>query len=119
MISKDFAVKYLRIKVPRNQIDNLQTKAQAYSTINGTKTLHPADALDIVEITTDIDSKIERGRKYWEEQAEKENELKKSESDIKLGQEQKNQYNTNLIETKEKKKIIKEESKAEKQERVY
>ena len=119
MISKDFAVKYLRIKVPRNQIDNLQTKAQAFSTINGTKTLHPADALDIVEITTDIDSKIERGRKYWEEQAEKENELKKSESDIKLGQEQKNQYNTNLVETKEKKKIIKEESKAEKQERVY
>ena len=45
--------------------------------------------------------------------------LKKSESDIKLGQEQKNQYNTNLVETKEKKKIIKEEKKAEKQERVY
>jgi len=116
LVSEGFRVRYLEIKVPRNNIDNLQTKAQAYSTLNGTKTLHPADALDMVELTTDIDSKVERGIKFWEEQAEKEQELN---NEIKMGQQQENQYNTDIVETKERKKAIKAENKAQKRERIY
>ena len=120
IISKEFKVRYLTIKVPRNQIDNLQTKAQAFSTLNGTKTLHPADALDMVEITTDVDSKVERGTKYWEEFAKKEQELKNAgNGEVKMGQQQKNQYNTDIVETKTRKDAIKQENNQKKRERVY
>lgn len=125
LISKNFRARYLDIKVPRNNIDNLQTKAQAYSTLNGTKTLHPSDALDMVELTTDVDTKIERGIKFWEEQTKKEIELNNRNTDtgnkteIKTGQQQKNQYNTDIVETKERKKAIKTEGNAEKRERIY
>ena len=123
LVSEGFRTRYLEIKVPRNNIDNLQTKAQAYSTLNGTKTLHPADALDMVELTTDIDSKVERGIKFWEEQAKKEIELNSTvdggKTEVKIGQQQKNQYNTDIVETKERKKAIKEENKAAKRERIY
>ena len=119
LVNKNFRTRHLDIKVPRNNIDNLQTKAQAYSTLNGTKTLHPADALDMVELTTDIDTKIERGIKFWQEQAEKEQEIKSSNDEIKMGQQQENQYNTDIVETKERKKVIKTESNAKKRERIY
>ena len=119
LVSKNFRTRYLDIKVPRNNIDNLQTKAQAYSTLNGTKTLHPADALDMVELTTDIDTKIDRGIKFWEEQAEKQQELKEKNQEIKMGQQQENQYNTDIKETKARKDAIKTENKNAKRERIY
>ena len=127
MISKEVSTKYIDIKIPRNQLDNLQTKAQAYSTINGTKTLHPADALDIVEMTTDVDGKIERGKKYWEEQAKQQLEMESeytkekeaASSSVKVGQQQENQYNTNITETKERKELIKKEQGNKKRERIY
>ena len=120
LVSKNFRVRYLDIKVPRNNIDNLQTKAQAYSTLNGTKTLHPADALDMVELTTDIDTKIDRGIKFWEEQAEKEQEIKSNQNnELKMGQQQENQYNTDIVETKERKDAIKTENANAKRERIY
>lgn len=120
LISKKFRARYLDIKVPRNNIDNLQTKAQAYSTLNGTKTLHPADALDMVELTTDIDTKIDRGIKFWQEQTEKEQEINSRQQEkIKMGQQQENQYNTDIVETKTRKDAIKVENKNEKRERIY
>ena len=134
LIAKEFRAKYLDIKVPRNQVDNLQTKAQAFSTINGTKTLHPADALDIVEITTDVDGKVERGLKFWEEYAEKQQEIQNmykenennvgsngeaSSSSAKMGQQQENQYNTDIAETKKRKDAIKSEQGNKKRERIY
>ena len=133
LIAKDFKTKYLDIKVPRNQVDNLQTKAQAFSTLNGTKTLHPADALDIVEMTTDVDGKVERGLKFWEEQAEIQQEImhkyseqtkqgsngEASSSSAKMGQQQENQYNTNITETKKRKDAIKQEQGNKKRERIY
>ena len=79
----------------------------------------------MVELTTDIDSKVERGIKFWEEQAEKEQELNEKYSnteknnEIKMGQQQENQYNTNIVDTKESKKAIKVENKAAKRERIY
>lgn len=125
LVNNNFETKYIDIKVPRNNTDNLQTKAQAFSTLNRTKTLHPSDALDIVEITTDVDTKIDRGIKFWQEQAEKEKQLNEKNTEtedneeIKTGQQQKNQYNTNETETKVTKDNIKAEKQAEKRERVY
>lgn len=127
LISKDFKTMYIDVTLPRNTMDNLQTRAQAYSTLNGTKTLHPADALDMVGMTTDVDAKIENGRKYWEEQQEKQLEFQQrqkemsAKTDEKLGinQEQKNQYNTDVKETKARKEVIKEENKANKKGRIY
>ena len=66
----------------------------------------------MVELTTDIDTKIERGLKFWEEQAEKQQELK-------IGQQQENQYNTDITETKERKDAIKAENENAKRERIY
>lgn len=120
LVSKNFRTRHLDIKVPRNNIDNLQTKAQAYSTLNGTKTLHPADALDMVELTTDIDTKVDRGIKFWQEQAEKEKEMNsKDNTEVKMGQQQENQYNTDIVETKERKDAIKAENANVKRERIY
>ena len=126
LISKEFKTKYLDIKVPRNQVDNLQTKAQAFSTLNGTKTLHPADALDMVEITTDVDGKVERGIKFWKEYEENQLETQQKYSNksnannnYKSGQQQENQYNTDIEETKKRKDAIKQEQGNAKRERIY
>lgn len=138
LLPEDFRAEYLTIKLPRNTVDNLQTKAQAYSTLNGTKTLHPADALDMVEMTTDVEAKVEKGKKYWEEYDQKklELELKRSEQQAEIsekrqngngsgkvklqsGQEQKNQYNTDLAETKTRKDVIKQEQGKTKRGRIY
>jgi hypothetical protein len=109
------------IKLPRNTTDNLQTKAQAFSTLNGTKVLHPADALDMVGMTTDVDSKIEKGKEYWREQEEHNLELEQKRKDINIveKQEQKNQFNTNIAETKARKDAIKQEQGKEKRGRIY
>lgn len=73
----DFKTIDLDVKFTRNKNDNLQTKAQAYSTLHGTKTLDPADSLEICDMTTDVVEVIDRGKKYWEEVAEKNLELQK------------------------------------------
>ena len=73
----DFKTIDLDVKFTRNKNDNLQTKAQAYSTLHGTKTLDPADSLEICDMTTDVVEVIDRGKKYWEEVAEENLELQK------------------------------------------
>lgn len=77
MARVDFQTIDLDVKFTRNKNDNLQTKAQAYSTLHGTKTLDPADSLEICDMTTDVVEVIDRGKKYWEEVAEKNLELQK------------------------------------------
>lgn len=77
MARVDFKTIDLDVKFTRNKNDNLQTKAQAYSTLHGTKTLDPADSLEICDMTTDVVEVIDRGKKYWEEVAEKNLELQK------------------------------------------
>lgn len=86
-VSKDFKVIDLDIKFSRNKTDNLQSKAQSYSTFIGTKTITPEDALEMCDVTTDVVEVAERGKKYWEKIAEenvkKQQELmKKSGSDL-------------------------------------
>ena len=55
------------IKFSRNKTDNLQSKAQSYSTLVGTHTVTPEDALTIVDLTTDSVEMAAKGKKYWED----------------------------------------------------
>ena len=66
MVSKNFKLEDIDIKLPRNKNDNIQTKAQSFSTLMGTNTIAPEDALAMADMTTDITGVVERGRKYIE-----------------------------------------------------
>ena len=72
----------LDVKFTRNKNDNLQTKAQSFSTLHGTKTLDPADALEICDMTTDVVEVIDRGKKYWEEVSEQNLQLQKRTQEV-------------------------------------
>ena len=69
-VKKEFKVKDLDIKFSRNKTDNLQSKAQSYSTFVGTKTITPEDALEMCDVTTDVVEVANRGKKYWDKVAE-------------------------------------------------
>ena len=69
-VSKEFKLEDIDIKLPRNKHDNVQSKAQSYSTLMGTKTVAPEDALSIADMTNDITGVVERGEKYWNEHQE-------------------------------------------------
>lgn len=58
------------IKYPRNKTDNLNSKVTAYASLHGTQTMAPEDALDIVDITTDIAEVVARGEGYWKKKKE-------------------------------------------------
>lgn len=92
-VNKDFKVSDLDIKFSRNKTDNLQSKAQSYSTFIGTKTISPEDGLEMCDVTTDVVEVAERGKKYWqkvaEENIQKQQELMKQSSN----DTQKNQTN--------------------------
>ena len=74
-VSVDFKTIDIDVKFTRNKNDNLQTKAQSFSTLHGTKVFDPIDILEICDLTTDSVEVIERGEKYWDEQKEKNLEL--------------------------------------------
>ena len=78
-ISDKLTVKDIDIKFSRNKSDNLLTKTQAYSVLNSTKTLNPVDALEMVDITTNVNEVIRRGEKYWGDKIENEEEMNKIE----------------------------------------
>ena len=96
----DFNTIDLDVKFTRNKNDNLQTKAQAYSTLHGTKTLDPADALEMCDITTDVVEVIDRGKKYWEDVAEQNLQLQKRTQEV-LQSENTNTNNSNSNKAKE------------------
>lgn len=77
-VSKDFKVMDVDIKFSRNKTDNLQSKAQSYSTFVGTKSIAPEDALEMCDVTTDVVEVAERGKKYWDKVAQ-ENIIKQQE----------------------------------------
>ena len=91
-VKKEFKVKDLDIKFSRNKTDNLQSKAQSYSTFVGTKTVAPEDALEMCDVTTDVVEVAERGKKYWDKVAEE--NMKKQQEMMKKSQE--NSNNTDL-----------------------
>lgn len=92
-VADNFKVIDLDIKFSRNKTDNLQSKAQSYSTFIGTKTVSPEDALEMCDVTTDVVEVAERGKKYWEKVAE-ENIKKQQELMKKNGQNQGDLVNT-------------------------
>jgi len=53
------------IKFSRNKNNNIQVKTQSYQTLLATKTLSPADCLTIVDLVSDVNEYIERGRVFW------------------------------------------------------
>ena len=69
-VKQDFKVIDVDIKFSRNKTDNLQSKAQSYSTFIGTKTIAPEDGLEMCDVTTDVVEVAERGKKYWDKVAE-------------------------------------------------
>lgn len=71
MVSKEFKLEDIDVKLPRNKNDNIQTKAQSFSTIMATEVIAPEDALAMADMTTDITGVITRGKKYKEENQEK------------------------------------------------
>lgn len=82
MAKIDFKTIDLDVKFTRNKNDNLQTKAQSFSTLHGTKILDPADALEICDMTTDVVEVIDRGKKYWQDVAEQNLELQKRTQEV-------------------------------------
>lgn len=66
MVSKNFKLEDIDIKLPRNKNDNIQTKAQSFSTLIATNTIAPEDALAMADMTTDITGVVERGKRYIE-----------------------------------------------------
>ena len=77
LAKKDFKTIDIDVKFTRNKNDNLQTKAQSFSTLHGTKVLDPVDTLEMCDLTTDVVEVINRGQKYWEDIAERNLELQK------------------------------------------
>lgn len=53
------------IKFTRNKNNNLLVKTQAYSTLLATKTLSPSDCLTIVDLVSDVNEYISRGKSFW------------------------------------------------------
>lgn len=60
----------IEIKFSRSKSSNLLTKAQSYSTLMSTKSIAPADALEMVDLTTDEQDVTKRGEEYWDEKSE-------------------------------------------------
>lgn len=74
LLPEKLKVKDIDIKFSRNKSDNLNTKSQAYSVLTSTETLDPVDALEIVDITTNVNEVINRGEKYWKKRQEEANQ---------------------------------------------
>lgn len=53
------------IKFSRNKNNNLLVKTQSYETLLRTKTLDPSDCLSIVDLVSDVNEYIERGKSFW------------------------------------------------------
>jgi len=63
------------VRFSRNKTDNIQSKAQAFATFNGTKTIAPDDALEFVDATNNAIEVIERGQEFWEKKEREKLEL--------------------------------------------
>lgn len=53
------------IKFTRNKNNNMLVKTQSYETLLRTKTLTPEDCLTIVDLVSDVNEYISRGKSFW------------------------------------------------------
>jgi len=60
----DLSLLDVDIKFSRNKNNNLQVKTQSYQTLLATKTLSPADCLTIVDLVSDVNEYIDRGKTF-------------------------------------------------------
>ena len=67
LVSKEFSLEDIDIKLPRNKHDNIQSKAQSFSTLMGTNVIAPEDALSMADMTNDISGVVDRGKRYSKE----------------------------------------------------
>ena len=81
-VSEEFKLEDIDIKLPRNKHDNIQSKAQSFSTLMSTGEIAPEDALSMADMTNDITGVVDRGKKYKEEKQkqEKQKQEKKTET---------------------------------------
>ena len=56
------------IKFTRNKNNNMLVKTQSYETLLRTKTLTPEDCLTIVDLVSDVNEYISRGKAFWEDE---------------------------------------------------
>lgn len=61
----DLSLMDVDIKFSRNKSNNLLVKTQSYQTLIATKTLDPADCLTIVDLVSDVNEYIARGKSFW------------------------------------------------------
>ena len=68
LVSRNFKLEDIDIKLPRNKNDDMQTKAQSFNTLLSTGEIAPEDALAMADMTTDIQGVVARGKEYKESQ---------------------------------------------------
>lgn len=59
------SLKDIDIKFSRNKSNNMLVKTQSYQTLIASKTLDPADCLTIVDLVSDVNEYISRGKSFW------------------------------------------------------
>lgn len=64
----DLSLMDIDIKFTRNKNNNLLVKTQAYQNLLATKTISPEDCLTIVDLVSDVNEYINRGKVFWKEQ---------------------------------------------------
>lgn len=81
MVSKEFKLEDIDVKLPRNKNDNIQTKSQSFSTLMSTGVIAPEDALAMADMTTDITGVVSRGEEYSKGKEEKEETISPEENE--------------------------------------
>jgi len=64
LVSKNFKLEDIDIKLPRNKNDNIQTKSQSFNTLISSGEIAPEDALAMADMTTDIQGVVTRAEDY-------------------------------------------------------
>lgn len=66
-LGMDLSLMDIDIKFTRNKNNNLLVKTQGYMNLLQTKTLSPQDCLTIVDLVSDVNEYISRGKTFWGE----------------------------------------------------
>lgn len=70
LINVELGVYDIKIDLPRNKNDNIQTKTQAFAVLHGTQGLDIKDSLEAVDLFTDVNEVAKRGELYWKNKTE-------------------------------------------------
>ena len=93
LVSKTFKLEDIDVTLPRNKHDNIQTKAQTFATLMGTKEIAPGDALAFADFTTDISGVVSRGEEYNKTLQEREKSQQQNNNDFNINSTQDTEQN--------------------------